>query len=114
MWDEDTFLKNTEGSAIRRIGHERWQRNISIALGNAPYSMHTYEALTTLAAQGTDLVKEHARWALNEQDLKKAQSIPVLAIDDNTPLDDSLLTPQAKRLDQRLIRSIEKGLARDA
>ena len=114
MWDESTFLKNTEGSAIRRIGHERWQRNISIALGNASYSTHTYEALTVLAAQGTDLVQEHARWALNEQDLKKAQSIPVVSIEDNTPLDDSLLAPQAKRLNQRLIRSIEKGLARDA
>ena len=114
MWDESTFLKNTEGSAIRRIGHERWQRNISIALGNAPYSTHTYEALTVLAAQGTDLVQEHARWALDEQDLKKAQSIPVVSIEDNTPLDDSLLAPQAKRLNQRLIRSIEKGLARDA
>src|SRR5207244_10133969 len=35
-WDEDEFLRKTEGSAIRRIGHERWLRNIAVALGNAP------------------------------------------------------------------------------
>ena len=34
-WSEDEFLRHTEGSAIRRIGHERWQRNLAVALGNA-------------------------------------------------------------------------------
>ena len=34
-WSEDDFLRLTEGSAIRRIGHERWQRNLAVALGNA-------------------------------------------------------------------------------
>src|SRR4029078_12301376 len=34
-WDEPTFLRNTEGSAIRRIGFERWSRNIAVALCNA-------------------------------------------------------------------------------
>jgi epoxyqueuosine reductase len=32
-WDEAEFLRRTEGSAIRRIGHERWLRNIAVALG---------------------------------------------------------------------------------
>ncbi len=36
-WSEETFLRNTEGSPIRRIGFEKWQRNIAVALGNAPY-----------------------------------------------------------------------------
>ncbi len=34
-WDEPTFLRLTEGSPIRRIGHERWQRNLAVAMGNA-------------------------------------------------------------------------------
>ena len=34
-WDEEMFLARMEGSAIRRIGHERWLRNIAVALGNA-------------------------------------------------------------------------------
>lgn len=36
QWDETKFLRITEGSAIRRIGHQRWLRNIAVALGNAP------------------------------------------------------------------------------
>ena len=36
LWDEETFLARTEGSAIRRIGYERWLRNLAVALGNAP------------------------------------------------------------------------------
>ena len=35
-WDEDEFMRRTEGSAIRRTGHEGWLRNIAVALGNAP------------------------------------------------------------------------------
>jgi len=44
-WDEATFLQKTEGSAIRRLGHERWLRNIAIALGNAPQSAAVMTAL---------------------------------------------------------------------
>jgi epoxyqueuosine reductase len=113
-WDESTFLKNTEGSAIRRIGHERWQRNIAVALGNAPYSQQICEVLTKLEVSGTDLVKEHAQWALKEQETKKQLSLEVVNISDDTDTDDSLLPKQAQRLNQRLIRSIEKGLTRDA
>jgi len=66
-WDEDTFLKKTEGSAIRRIGHERWLRNIAVALGNAPPSPQVIEALTDKLEQASDLVKEHVQWALTRQ-----------------------------------------------
>ena len=112
-WDEATFLQKTEGSAIRRIGHERWQRNIAVALGNAPYSQSTYVALNTLATQGTELVQEHARWGLKEQDQKRGQHIEAIDIS-LAEQDINLLPKHSQRLNQRLIRSIEKGLKRDA
>ncbi len=112
-WDEETFLRATEGSAIRRIGHERWQRNISVALGNAPYSDPTRAALTVLAEQGTELVKEHALWGLKEQERKHAQYITIIDISAHEQ-DSALLAKHSQRLNQRLIRSVEKGLVRDA
>lgn len=63
-WDEAEFLAKTEGSAIRRIGHPRWLRNIAVALGNAPKSKLITEALTAKLAYDSDLVKEHVLWAL--------------------------------------------------
>ncbi len=63
-WDEATFLKKTEGSAIRRIGHERWLRNIAVALGNAPPSPKVIEALTDKLKHASELVREHVQWAL--------------------------------------------------
>ena len=64
-WSESEFLKNTEGSAIRRIGYARWQRNLAVALGNAPKSSLVSDALTARLAVGTDQnVAEHLRWAL--------------------------------------------------
>jgi epoxyqueuosine reductase len=70
-WDEAEFLRRTEGSPIRRIGHERWQRNIAVALGNALRTdlaaaerLEIENALQQLAAQATPLVQEHAAWAL--------------------------------------------------
>lgn len=63
-WSEADFLKNTEGSAIRRIGHERWLRNIAVALGNAPASAATVAALESRIDDPSALVREHVRWAL--------------------------------------------------
>jgi epoxyqueuosine reductase len=63
-WDEDTFLKRMEGSAIRRIGHERWLRNIAIALGNAPSTPETLNALKERRDHPSELVREHVEWAL--------------------------------------------------
>ena len=45
LWDEETFLAKTAGSAIRRIGYERWLRNVAVALGNAPRSDAVINAL---------------------------------------------------------------------
>ena len=66
-WDEATFLARTEGSAIRRIGYERWQRNLAVALGNAPPSATVVAALETAMPGATPLVQEHIAWALARQ-----------------------------------------------
>ena len=66
-WDEPTFLRMTEGSPIRRIGHERWLRNIAIALGNALHATGgaaVRNALLTRAQDPSALVREHVAWAL--------------------------------------------------
>jgi epoxyqueuosine reductase len=66
-WDEDEFLRRTEGSAIRRIGHERWLRNIAVALGNAPPSDEVVSALQARASHPSALVREHVAWALGRR-----------------------------------------------
>ncbi len=66
-WSEAGFLHHTEGSAIRRIGHERWLRNIAVALGNAlrvaPDPV-LEDALRQRALDDSALVREHVQWAL--------------------------------------------------
>jgi epoxyqueuosine reductase len=64
-WDQTTFLRNTEGSAIRRIGHARWLRNIAVALGNARRSAPVIEALRARLTHASALVREHVQWALD-------------------------------------------------
>ncbi|AKJ41021.1 tRNA epoxyqueuosine(34) reductase QueG [Pragia fontium] len=96
-WDEAEFLAKTEGSPIRRIGHFRWLRNISVALGNAPYQPEIMSALQQ--RKGINIVlDEHIDWAIARQ-LERRQQQEI--------------TVQQPKL-QRLIRSIEKGLTRDA
>lgn len=67
-WDEDTFLKRMEGSAIRRIGHDRWLRNLAVALGNAPPTPATIAALQTRLGHPSELVREHVKWALSRHE----------------------------------------------
>ena len=69
-WDEPTFLHNTEGSAIRRIGHERWLRNIAVALGNAAHSEEISQALLARRRHPSALVREHVEWALGRHGIK--------------------------------------------
>ena len=64
LWDESTFLAKTEGSAIRRIGYERWLRNLAVALGNAPASEAVISALQERKEFPSELVREHVAWAL--------------------------------------------------
>ncbi len=66
-WTEAQFLTRLEGSPIRRIGHKRWLRNIAVALGNAPSSQELRTALEARRSDGSELVREHVVWAL-EQD----------------------------------------------
>lgn len=63
-WDETTFLNRTAGSAIRRIGHECWLRNIAVALGNAPTSSAVIDSLQARVEHPSALVREHVSWAL--------------------------------------------------
>ena len=63
-WTEPEFNERLAGSAIRRIGHERWLRNIAVALGNAPFSDEAVAALRGRSAHPSPLVREHVAWAL--------------------------------------------------
>jgi epoxyqueuosine reductase len=64
-WTEEEFLKRTEGSPIRRIGHARWQRNIAVALGNAlRQGADVRAALLRHVEHPGALVREHVVWAL--------------------------------------------------
>jgi epoxyqueuosine reductase len=63
-WSEDEFMKRTEGMAIRRTGYEGWLRNIAVALGNAPSSPASIEALNARAGDASPIVREHVGWAL--------------------------------------------------
>ena len=94
-WDEAYFLKQTEGSPIRRIGHRRWLRNIAVALGNAPVSPSIILALQDKRRQDglDDMVREHLDWAL-------AQQMAGLT--------------QVGRKTERLIRAVDKGMPEHA
>ncbi|MDE3021567.1 MAG: tRNA epoxyqueuosine(34) reductase QueG [Pseudomonadota bacterium] len=64
-WDEATFMKNMAGTAIYRIGHTQWLRNLAVALGNAPSSTPIVNSLKTRCDHFSPLVREHVEWALN-------------------------------------------------
>lgn len=66
-WDEPTFMERTRGSAVRRIGHDRWLRNIAVALGNSPSGQNVISALQAREAHPSSLVREHVAWALKRQ-----------------------------------------------
>ena len=66
-WTEEEFLRHTEGSAIRRIGHERWLRNIALAMGNALRAGHDSgirKALLARQGHTSEVVREQVAWAL--------------------------------------------------
>ena len=111
-WTEDEFLLHTEGSAIRRIGYAKWQRNLTVAIGNAPLDetlqqllinksqyLHTASASDYNAygfsvpptPEQRAMLQEHLEWAL----AKHGQH-------------------ESSRQQARLVRSIQKGLVRDA
>ncbi len=73
-WDEETFLQRTEGSPVRRINHERWLRNLAVALGNALRQADSEQVLEIRAAlqsradHPSAMVREHVAWALAQRD----------------------------------------------
>ena len=74
QWSEEEFLRRTEGSPIRRIGHARWLRNLAVALGNAlrvaaPAQVPAVRAaLQQHLAHPDPIVREHVQWALRQRD----------------------------------------------
>ncbi|WP_180684005.1 tRNA epoxyqueuosine(34) reductase QueG [Tepidicella baoligensis] len=73
LWSETEFLQRTEGTPIRRIGHERWLRNVAVALGNAlatglapADAVQVTQALQSRAEHPSPLVREHVSWALQQ------------------------------------------------
>jgi epoxyqueuosine reductase len=65
-WDQATFEANMAGSAIYRIGHEQWLRNIAVGLGNAMTSPEVINALQSRANDPSAMVREHVAWALQQ------------------------------------------------
>ena len=68
-WSEADFLRHTEGGPIRRIGYERWRRNLAVGLGNALRSAPdetTMQALRAAREGASELVREHIDWALSQ------------------------------------------------
>jgi len=63
-WNAAQFQTRMSGSAINRLGHERWLRNIAVALGNAPSTAETLAALVARREDASELVREHVHWAL--------------------------------------------------
>ena len=72
-WTDGLFLSRTEGSAIRRIGHACWLRNIAVALGNASADPAVVQALQSRLQHPDERVREHVIWALAEQAAKGAK-----------------------------------------
>lgn len=96
-WTEAHFLRVTEGSAIRRIGHLRWLRNVAVALGNAPWDESSLTALQQRLGEDP-MLDEHIEWAIRQQLKRRSEQATEVQL------------PQK----QRLVRVIEKGLPRDA
>jgi epoxyqueuosine reductase len=74
-WTEEEFLRYTEGSPSRRIGHERWLRNLAVAAGNALRQTEDTalgadplnQALQAHLAHPSQVVREHVQWALTQR-----------------------------------------------
>jgi epoxyqueuosine reductase len=65
-WSSSEFEERMRGAAIYRLGHERWSRNIAVALGNAPSSPEVLAALRARRDDASPMVREHVRWALEQ------------------------------------------------
>ncbi|RLV60159.1 tRNA epoxyqueuosine(34) reductase QueG [Parashewanella curva] len=97
QWTDQEFLTRMQGSAIRRIGHSLWLRNIAIALGNAPFSEEIIQVLKLKrdAHDVSEMVREHIDWALEQQNIKRESELDI------------------NRKTLRVIKAVERGLQRD-
>lgn len=77
-WTEGEFRDRMAGSAIFRIGYERWSRNIATALGNAPSTAAVVTALRARVADPSSLVREHVAWALARHSNSPQPESPLL------------------------------------
>lgn len=66
-WSSDEFNRKTQGSAIHRIGYDRWLRNMAVGLGNAPFDPEIVKALNEKRDDSSEMVREHIEWALAKQ-----------------------------------------------
>ena len=66
-WSEREFNEKTLGSPIKRIGYERWLRNLAVGLGNAPGCPEILESLRERKKESSSLLEEHISWAIDEQ-----------------------------------------------
>lgn len=64
-WSEEEWRENTRGSALRRAGYTGWLRNLAVALGNAARSAPVIRALRRRSSHDSEIVREHALWALD-------------------------------------------------
>jgi len=78
-WSAEQFERRTAGSAIRRIGHERWLRNIAVALGNAATSPAVVAALNARRDDPSALVCDHVAWALARHAATATAPVPISA-----------------------------------
>ncbi len=70
QWSEQMFLDKTQGSPIRRTGYVNFLRNLAIGIGNAPYIANNITALESRLGTLGDVLDEHIRWAIAEQQAK--------------------------------------------
>ena len=73
-WTAQQFAERTAGSAIRRLGHERWLRNVAVALGNAPTTPQVLASLNARRDDASPLVREHVAWALERHERSTQQT----------------------------------------
>ena len=90
QWSEAEFLKHTEGSPIRRIGYQRWRRNLAVALGNGPATAAVSDALQGALGTAEPMVAEHIEWALatlaqRQQDDSKKTRLLIRCIEKGLP-----------------------------
>lgn len=89
-WSESDFLKQTEGSPIRRIGYQRWRRNLAVALGNGPATAEVIAALQLGLTTAEPMVAEHISWALatlsrRQDDERKKTRLLIRCIEKGLP-----------------------------